>query len=154
MKPTAAIFDMDGSLCDVSSIRYHVNPKDPRFSGKKRFDRFHSESINCPPNAQAVRLHMEAIKCGHKILIVTARKAQWSFHTALWLKENDIHYDEMFMRADNDNRKDYDVKHEILTDIRSRYHPVLAVDDNPAVIRVWEEASIDTVTIPGWDQDG
>lgn len=150
MKSTAALFDMDGSLCDVSEIRFHVNPKDPHFSGTKRFDRFHADSIDCPPNQSAMREYWAARDAGHAIIIVTARKFQWRYHTMLWLKENDVAYHELFMRGDDDNRADYDVKADILAQIQEHYEPVLAVDDNPAVIEVWREHGIPTVRIPGW----
>ena len=153
MKHPAAIFDMDGSLCDVSSVRYHVNPNDPRFSGTKRFDLFHAGSIDCPPNKLALREYELAAGQGLAIIIVTARKEQWLYHTMLWLVEQGIEWDELFMRADDDNRKDYLVKEDILGEIKARgYEPVLAVDDNPAILAVWKRHGIETVRVPGWEE--
>jgi beta-phosphoglucomutase-like phosphatase (HAD superfamily) len=147
----AAILDMDGTLCDVSSIRYHVNPSDPRFSGRQRFDLFHAESVDCPPNDQAVELYRSARAQGMAIVIVTARKVQWRYHTIVWLAENGIEYDLLLMRADSDDRPDYEVKADLLTEILVQYEPVLAVDDNPAVLALWEEHGIPTERIPGWE---
>lgn len=148
----AFISDMDGTLCDVSSIRYHVNPRDPKFTGKKRFDRFHEESIDCPPHPEASAWFRQALMFGLAPVIVTARKEMWRYHTILWLDENGFEYDELFMREDGDNRPDYEVKRDILARIKSRYTPVLALDDNPAVIALWAEFGIETVTIPGWEE--
>lgn len=147
----AVILDMDGTLCDVSSIRYHVNPKDPRFSGQKRFDRFHADSINCPCNIRVANVALMFKALGLALLVVTARKEQWLYHTLLWLDEHDIPHDDLFMRGDNDNRKDFDVKADILTDIRMAYDPVIAVDDNPAVIDLWKREGLHTLTVPGWE---
>lgn len=147
----AAIFDMDGTLCDVTSVRHHVNPNDPRFSGEKRFDLFHAGSIDCPPNEMVVNLLLASQREGLATIIVTARKAMWRYHTILWLHEHGLSYDELFMRADEDNRQDYLVKSDLLTEIRRRYNPVLAVDDNPAVLALWDEHGIPTVRIPGWE---
>ena len=151
-KPDAAIFDMDGTLCDVSSIRHHVNPNDPRFSGQKRFDLFHAGSIDCPPNETAVEILRNARADGVATLIVTARKTMWRFHTILWLHEQQLDYDELFMRGDDDNRKDYLVKRDLLDAMRHRYNIVLAVDDNPAVIALWQAEGIPTIRIPGWEE--
>lgn len=151
MRP-AVILDMDGTLCDVSSIRYHVNPKDPRFSGKKRFDLFHSGSIDCPPHDRVVNVALMFKALGLALVVVTARKEQWMYHTLLWLDENDIPHDDLFMREDDDNRKDFDVKADILTDIRKSYDPVIAIDDNPAVIDLWKREGIHTLTVPGWER--
>lgn len=148
----AAILDMDGTLCDVSSIRYHVNPKHPKFSGRKRFDLFHEESVDCPPNHQALEEYERCLERGLAIIVVTARKEQWRYHTMTWLMEWGVEYDELFMRGNNDDRKDFLVKEEILAQIKIKgYRPVLAIDDNPAIIEVWERHGIDTVTIPGWE---
>lgn len=148
----AAIFDMDGTLCDVSSIRYHINPKDRRFSGRKRFDLFHAGSVDCPPNEEAVTLLFDTRIRGLATIIVTARQAMWRYHTILWLHEQGLEYDALYMREDGDNRKDYEVKKDLLKKIRRKYNPVLAVDDNPAVLALWEEHGIPTWRIPGWEE--
>lgn len=150
----AVIFDMDGTLCDVSSIRYHINPQDPRFSGKKRFDRFHAESIDCPPHdwvAEMARMFHETV--GYSVLIVTARMEEWRYHTILWLEENGVPYDRLYMRKDGDVRKDFTIKEEILNAIhRDGFTVVAAYDDNPNVIDVWRRRGIRTITVPGWEK--
>lgn len=151
MSTPAAILDMDGTLCDVSSIRYHVNPTHAAFSGRKRFDLFHAASIDCPPHRAAIREYEHSRRLGQAILIVTARKLMWRYHTMFWLLEHQIVYDELLMRKDNDDRPDYEVKADILRDLRQLgYAPQVAVDDNPAVIRLWKDHGIPTVQIPGW----
>lgn len=151
MTQTAVIFDMDGTLCDVSSIRHHVNPNDPGFSGDKRFDLFHSESIDCPPNQQAIDEVERARAEGHAVVVVTARAFEWRYVTMLWLNENGVEYDELYMRKDGDFRRDFEVKADILDAMwADGYEPVRAVDDNPSVIELWESEGIETVVIPGW----
>lgn len=146
------IFDMDGTLCNVSSIRYHVNPKDPRFSGKKRFDRFHAESVDCPPNpwvADMARLFHDVV--GYSVVIVTARMEEWRYHTILWLDENQVPYDRIYMRKDGDVRKDFTVKEDILAQIQREYDVMAAYDDNPAVLALWRRHGIRTIQVPGWE---
>ena len=147
MKPTAYIFDMDGTLADVRSIRHHVlnEPKD--------FDAFHDASINVPPHQHVVDLLNNAISEGHQIIIVTARRAKWRDHTAMWLALNNIHSDALFMRGDDDRRKDYEVKKDILETIRQAWTVVHAVDDNPRIIKLWEEEGIPNTIIDGWEKD-
>jgi FMN phosphatase YigB (HAD superfamily) len=148
----AAIFDMDGTLCDISPLRYLVNPKHPNFPGKKDWDAFHGGAIDCAPIPQALEEHRRAVEEGLKILIVTARRDMWSMATLLWLREHDIHHDALYMRRSLDFRKDYIVKGEIFKRIlRDGYQPVRAVDDNPNVIRLWNELHLETIVIPGWE---
>jgi cytosine/adenosine deaminase-related metal-dependent hydrolase len=56
------------------------------------------------------------------------------------------------MRGDDDHRKDYLVKKDILDRIQKHWTVVHAVDDNPAVIQLWEENGIPTTIIEGWDE--
>lgn len=142
----AVIFDMDGTLADVSSIRHHVRER------PKNFDAFHSESITCPPNHWVQMAAIDAHRDGFAVLIVTARREQWSMHTLLWLRDNHIHHDALFMRDNHDVRKDFLVKQDILAQIRALgLNPVLAFDDNPNVIDLWQSNGIDTIVVPGWE---
>lgn len=150
-KPLAAILDVDGTLCDVSSVRWHVNLKDPRNKGYKDYDRFHEEATGCPAHKWVVGL-THALRPDITRIVVTARKRRWEKATVWFLLLNNVRFDHLFMRGDNDGRPDYEVKAEILTHIQTRYDVALAVDDNPAVLRLWEERGIPTVVVPGWEE--
>ena len=114
-KPSAVIFDMDGTLADVSSIRHHLT----RFDKTKRrvikhFDRFHAESVNVPPHNHVVNAAQVSHMLGNAVLIVTARKHMWRNHTAWWLAMHGVPSDMLMMRGNDDNRKDYEVKKVVL----------------------------------------
>lgn len=149
----AAIFDVDGTLANVSSIRYLLhqpNPKTGRL--RKDFDSFHNESVNVPPNQWVAEQARELKNSGMEILIVTARKHRWRHHTAWFLALNNIPSDGLWMRNNDDNRKDHLVKEDILKRIINLgYDPVIAFDDNPNVINLWKQYGIETVLIPGWE---
>ena len=152
MKPTAVIFDMDGTLADVSSIRRYLDKYEA--SGRthhKDFNSFHAESVNCPPHSYVVNAAQVAHLLGHKILVVTARKHMWRNHTAWWLAMHGIHSDALFMRGNDDNRKDYEVKKDMLETIRKAYIPIYAWDDNPSIIKLWTEENIPCTIVEGWD---
>ena len=144
-KPDAIILDVDGTLADVSSIRHFVaqHPKD--------FDSFHGESVNVPPHARAVELAREAHAAGQVVIVVTARRHMWRHQTAWFLAMHDIPSDVLIMRANDDHRRDVEVKRDILAQIRTRWNPVLAVDDNPAICSLWESEGIPVEVIPGWE---
>ena len=144
MRRTAVLIDMDGTLADVSGIRHHVLAK------PKRFDRFHAESVDCPANADVVAMAHEARAAGHAVLIVTARRHMWRHHTAWWLALHGVPSDAMFMRGNDDDRRDVEVKRDMLATIRRAWIPVLAIDDNPSIIALWESEDIPTVRVPGW----
>ncbi|QBZ72131.1 hypothetical protein SEA_KRADAL_245 [Streptomyces phage Kradal] len=143
--PEAELFDMDGTLCDVRGIRHYVTPP------MRDFHAFHMASAFCPPHPEVVERVHEARAKGRKAIIVTARMARYRTVTRKWLEGCEIPFDGIWMRANDDLRKDYVVKKEILTRIRLQYRVVKAHDDNPAVIRLWQEEGIETEIVPGWD---
>ena len=149
---SAIIFDMDGTLANVSSIRHHLTTFDAtKRRVIKHFDAFHAASVDVPPNASVVNHAQVAHMLGHAVIIVTARKAMWRNHTAMWLAINGVPSDALFMRADDDNRKDFDVKADILDAIEHTWNVIHAVDDNPSVIALWESRGIPTTVVEGWE---
>jgi phosphoglycolate phosphatase-like HAD superfamily hydrolase len=147
MKPTAYIFDMDGTLVDTSAIVHHVLKR------PKNFYAFHEEAASAPARPEVVAMVHEAVAQGHEIIIVTAREATWRTSTSMWLALNGIPSNAMFMRPIKDYRKDYIIKKEILERIRNSWNVVHAVDDNPAVLKLWEEEGIPTTRIPGFYEE-
>lgn len=153
-KKTAYIFDMDGTLADVSGILHYIKKSfddSPEEKFTKKFQLFHSEGVNVPPHQEAVDLLNFAKDAGHHILVVTARREMWRPHTSMWLALNNIYSDALFMRNNHDNRKDYEIKQDILNHILQLWDVVHAVDDNPKVIKLWEENGIPTTKIGTWD---
>lgn len=146
MKP-CVIFDMDGTLADVSGVRHYLTA-DPR---RKNFEAFHGASAFVPPHEPVAELARTLHATGMTVLVVTARKERWRVVTATWLRKHGIEHEHLLMRPDRDDRRDVDVKRDILARIRTRYIPVLAVDDNPAIIALWNEERIPVVTWPGWE---
>lgn len=144
---TAYIFDIDGTLADVREFRHHVLQK------PKNFDKFHEESMYAPAHQHVVDMVHEAKAAGHDIIIVTARNAKWRNHTAFWLADKEIPSDALFMRDINDHRKDYEVKKDIFSVISQTWNVVHAIDDNPNIIKLWEEHGIPTTIIEGWIEE-
>lgn len=141
----AVIFDMDGTLCDVRSIRHLLQ-------GPGSFDAFHLASANCPPHQWVVDAARQVHEDGMAVLIVTARKWRYRNLTAMWLALNQVPSDAMWMRRDDDARPDFLVKQGILRQIRRLYNPVHAYDDNPNVIDLWDREDIPVTPVPGWEE--
>lgn len=154
-KPNAVIVDMDGTLVNVSSVRHHVRKglqPDGTYNKYKNFRAFHEAAVNCPPILETVHMVMDWHMTGTKIIIVTARSSEFYHHSLWWLLLNEIPFDDMFMRPWGDYRADYEVKKDLLALIRDRYNPVFAFDDNPNIIRLWDEEGIPCRVIPGWEE--
>ena len=145
MKPTAYIFDVDGTLANVDPYLHLVR------GSNRDYDAFHEASIDALPNMEVMMMLNNAVSDKHAILVVTSRKEKWRGLTSMWLALNNARSHALFMRADNDNRPDYDVKKDILDKINNYWTVVHAVDDNPSVIKLWEENGIPTTKIGTWD---
>lgn len=150
-KHLAYIFDVDGTLANTDPFLYHIkNLKEvPEF--KKNFDKFQSEALNAEPHEDVVNMLKKAYEAGYHVLVVTARREAWRGHTSLWMTLNSIPQHALFMRQDSDHRSDYEVKKDILDQINNHWHVVHAVDDNPHIIRLWQENNIPTTKIGTWD---
>jgi hypothetical protein len=144
----AYIVDVDGTLCDVSSITYLVS------GPHKDFDKFHEMSAGCPPVRQTVDdLHQVATDDNVVIIVVTGRQEKFRFLTDWWLQQHDIPYHTLLMRPNGDFRPDVAIKQQILDDIRANgFYVIGTADDNPAVIeKVWRPACIPIIkVVPGW----
>jgi FMN phosphatase YigB (HAD superfamily) len=151
IKREAWIFDVDGTLVNVDPILDILLGQDRASeSFKKNYDAFHKESINCSPHKDVVDMVWEVCDM-LDIIIVTARKEKYRALTSRWLKTHNVPHDALFMRKDDDYREDYEVKKDILENINEYWEVKHAVDDNPSIIKLWEENGIATTKIGTWD---
>lgn len=143
----AVIYDVDGTLADVSGIRHYVTD-DPK---RKNFQKFHAAASYCRPHEDIVHLAQTTAEFGIYNFVVTARNEMWRYRTTVWLRKWEVPYAALLMRADGDQRPDVEIKKDILASIRERgYRVVYAVDDNPSIIALWKSEGIHTQIVPGW----
>lgn len=145
IKPTAHIYDVDGTLANVDPYLHYVRGSD------RDYDAFHRASINAMPNIDVIEMVNNSVSDKHAILIVTSRKEKYRGLTSMWLAKNNVRSHGLFMRADNDNRPDYEAKKDMLDKITELWDVTHAVDDNPNVIKLWQDNGIPTTKIGTWD---
>lgn len=133
----AVIADLDGTLCDVSSIQHLVE-------GEERdFHAFHAASADCPSIEAVVGAVRDAKEKGAGILIVTSREFIWRDLTLDWLAAHEIPYDELVMRIVGDYRADHVVKAEMLDDLEKRGWEVSdAWEDRDDIAELWTSRGI------------
>ena len=133
----AVIADLDGTLCDVSSILHHVQGDDRNYAA------FHAASAGCPPHVVVVEAVRAAHDAGQAVLVVTGREFVWRDLTLDWLVAHEIPYDELVMRIVGDYRPDDVIKAEMLDQLEADgWHITEAWEDSDDIIALWESRGI------------
>jgi hypothetical protein len=143
-KDKAIIWDLDGTLADVSGIRHLIT------APTGGFDAFHRASEFVLPNEYVVRAAREAHDEGYTNLIFSGRFEKYRVLSTRWLEKNDVPYAHLEMRPDGDYRKDFLVKRDMFNAYAARYHITHAWDDRPAVIDLWNAIGLQVTVVPGW----
>lgn len=130
--PHAVIFDIDGTLAHM---------KNRGAFDWKKVDRDDLNQIV----AEQVAFHHNL---GRKILLVSGRDAICRKETIEWLDFYGIEFDELFMRPENDYRKDTLIKREIYQrDIEGKYNVLAVYDDRLQVLEMWYKEGIFTFNV-------
>lgn len=159
-RPDAVLVDMDGTLVDVSGIRYFVDATSDYVKargGDKDFTSFHQASRHAPAIQQALDFCMRHHAAGKVIVVGTARAAMHYGVSEGWLNDYLLPicpYDGPIMfRQDGDRRTDVVIKREMKRYLDGHYNIVAACDDNPPICDLWAELGIPEIEIiPGWTE--
>jgi predicted secreted acid phosphatase len=135
MDEEIVIFDIDGTLADVSGRVHHLNKKpkdwDAFFQGISQDKAIHS----------MVRLCNILYKAGIKILLCSGRSEQYRPETVEWLARQGVKYHELFLRCDKDKRSDAVVKREMLAGLE-RSKILFVVEDRKGVVEMWRSEGL------------
>lgn len=130
--PQAVIFDIDGTL----ALMGNRSPYE--------WMKVYKDEIN-DIVAEQVEFHKSK---GRKILIVSGRDGVCKKLTEDWLDMYGIKYDGIYMRPENDFRKDTHIKREIYqNEIEGKYNVVAVYDDRLQVLDMWTENGIFTFNV-------
>jgi len=126
-KPRAVIFDIDGTLAEMSS-------------GRSPYDwyRVSEDTVIEPVKNMLMLLH----NAGTKIIIFTGRDGECELITRDWLRMNGIPYDYLGIRPAGDSRKDYIVKGEMFDRIKNDYNITAVFDDRPQMVDYWKSRGL------------
>ena len=119
--PDAIICDMDGTLS--------------LFGDKNPYERdFENDELN---------LVVAQIIKGNNVLLVSGRKEKYKEQTLQFLNKYGVKFIDIFMRKDDDDRKDSIVKKEIYdNEIASKYNILFVLDDRNQVVKLWRSLGL------------
>lgn len=147
----STIFDLDGTLCDCNHRLHYVTTK------PKNYKAFFKGIPHDLPILGVQELVYSLQRAGQVILFVTARPEYTRAMTMGWLQKyvpTSAIDENLYMKADDDHRKDYEVKKDLLNAVRGDGHwPLVAVDDKPAVIKMFIENGLTGLWVGGGQYD-
>ncbi len=87
---------------------------------------------------------------GYKVVVCSGRDGCCKDISEKWLVDNDIPFDEFFIRPTKDMRKDVHIKYEIyVNDISPKYDVKVAIDDRSQVCRLWRGLGLKCLQVDG-----
>ncbi|MER7819563.1 AAA family ATPase [Streptomyces sp. NPDC096153] len=128
--PAAVMCDIDGTL----ALRGDRGPYD--------FTRCEEDLLNV-----SVRNALASFRRadGDVIVLLSGRGEEHRERTEAWLERHDVPYDELWMRAAGDPRRDDVVKAELFDrHVRSRFAVRVSLDDRDRVVAVWRRMGLPT----------
>lgn len=141
----AHVYDVQGTLIDVSSARHLVE------CAKPDFDAFHVATGDCPPNQDIVDEAKRSHIAQKVVIVMTGMNEKFRPLVVAWMRRHEVPFDLLMMRPNRDFRKDFIVKAEMLQEARLRGFVVThAWDDNPQIVDLWKRENIPVTVVPGW----
>ncbi|KIF04977.1 polynucleotide kinase [Streptomyces sp. RSD-27] len=127
--PAAVMCDIDGTLALTGD------------RGPYDFSRCELDLLNEP-----VRHALDAFRRGgDRIVLLSGRGEEHRTQTESWLRAHEVPYDELWMRAAGDARRDDVVKAELFdAHVRERYAVRVSLDDRDRVVAVWRRMGLPT----------
>lgn len=123
-KENCVIFDIDGTLADHEGIR-----------GPFDWDKVLEDKLK--KDVAALYMFCNKHKFQHKtpkVIVCSGRDAVCRSKTVAWLAYYGLTFDELFMRAENDNRPDFEIKQEFWEEISAKHNVLFMVDDRQQVV--------------------
>lgn len=130
----AAIFDLDGTLCDIRHRLHHVR------DGARDWDAFFAGIPNDEPFEAIRELLLTLDNADVPIVLCSGRPEKCRESTCQWLIQHGVPYRALYMRPDNNTRPDHVVKAQILAGLRGDgFEPFIVIDDRQSVVDMWRE---------------
>lgn len=102
------IFDIDGTLADLSHRLHHIQKEPKDWKG------FFADCKEDEPISEVVAVFKALAASGHKLYAITGRSSEIGQKTHSWLGYRGLYPIHIFMRREGDHREDSLVKSELL----------------------------------------
>ncbi|HJR81064.1 MAG TPA: HAD family acid phosphatase [Anaerolineales bacterium] len=135
MAEEIVIFDIDGTLADVSERIHHVRNK------PKNWNAFFQGMAQDKAIHSMVRLCNILFASGIHIVLCSGRSEEHRKQTVDWLAQQGVNYHDLLLRKSNDRRSDTDVKRELLATL-DKSKILFVVEDRSRVVEMWRSEGL------------
>jgi phosphoglycolate phosphatase-like HAD superfamily hydrolase len=135
MDEEIVIFDIDGTLADVSEHVHHLQKK------PKNWKAFFRGMAQDKAIKSMVRLCNILYSSGVRIILCSGRSEEHRSETVKWLASQGIKYHELRLRRVGDRRSDVIVKREMLAGI-DKTKVLFVVEDRSRVVQMWRSEGL------------
>ena len=135
MAEEIVIFDIDGTLADISERAHYIRRK------PKNWNAFIEGMAKDKAIRSMVRLCNLLYTSGLHIVLCSGRNERNRPETVEWLKREGVHYHELLLRKDEDFRSDAVVKREILGTL-DKTKILFVVEDRSRVVEMWRSEGL------------
>ena len=135
MSDEIVIFDIDGTLADVSERIHHLKKK------PKNWDAFFQGMARDKAIRSMVRLCNILYTSGIHIILCSGRNEEYRTETVKWLAQQGVHYHDLLLRKDKDRRSDTIIKREMLSMI-DQSKVLFVVEDRSQVVDMWRSEGL------------
>ena len=88
------------------------------------------------------------------VVLLSGRKEKFREQTEQWLKHHEVPFMQLYMRRDNDGRRDVEVKEELYNQhILGKYTVRMVIDDRLQVCRMWHQLGLPLFRVGDPDAD-
>jgi FMN phosphatase YigB (HAD superfamily) len=135
MTEDLVIFDIDGTLADISERVHHIRKK------SKNWNAFNAGIAQDKAIHSMVRLCNILYAAGLRIILCSGRNEANRPETVEWLARQGVQYHELLLRKDEDYRSDAVVKREILQGL-DKDKILFVVEDRSRVVEMWRSEGL------------
>jgi hypothetical protein len=129
------IFDIDGTLADISQRIHHIRKK------PKNWNAFNEGMAKDKAIRSMVRLCNILYASGLYVVLCSGRNERNRPETVEWLSREGVQYHELLLRKDNDMRQDAVAKREILQTM-DKSKILFVVEDRSRVVEMWRSEGL------------
>jgi hypothetical protein len=129
------IFDIDGTLADISERVHHIRRK------PKNWNAFNEGIAKDKAIHSMIRLCNILYAAGLRIILCSGRNEKNRPETVEWLSRQGVNYHELLLRRDEDFRPDSVIKRELIQHL-DKSKILFVVEDRSRVVEMWRSEGL------------